>query len=82
MGLCLLLNTIKKRCHNKRAEPVERLIIFNWWGLKIKWDISCRANQWTGFYMVRTSVMKELITEKVYMISSNVAQFLDYSSLE
>ena len=23
----------------------------------------CSANQWTGFYMIRTSVMKELSTE-------------------
>ena len=22
--------------------------------------LSCRVNQWTGFYMIRTSVMKEL----------------------
>ena len=24
----------------------------------------CSVNQWTGFYMIRTSIMKELRTEK------------------
>ena len=28
----------------------------------------CKANQWTGFYMIRTSVMKELIKLSVYVL--------------
>ena len=27
--------------------------------------MTCKANQWTGFYMIRTSVMKELNKKRV-----------------
>ena len=30
----------------------------------------CRANQWTGFYMIRTSVMKELMLGIIYLVRS------------
>ena len=33
-------------------------VAFNYFMTKV--PIICRANQWTGFYMIGTSVMKEL----------------------
>ena len=30
--------------------------------------LTCSANQWTGFYMITASVMKELFTQKEFTI--------------
>ena len=43
---------------------MERCLTLSWrWSLSHRNQI-CRANQWTGFCMIRTSVMKELIFKK------------------
>ena len=38
----------------------------------------CRANQWTGFYMISASVMKGLIYSLIYFRITEYSSVLDY----
>ena len=43
----------------------------------------CRANHWTGLYMITASVMKELIVFRYsYILTTRMAQFLIFYSAE
>ena len=72
----------------EKDEPIFNVInMAIWWRIEIFHDggryhietspLTCRANQWTGFYMISASVMKELNIKIRAENKANIAAFLE-----
>ena len=64
MNLTKLFRTFRKNTFNRLLPSSQSSMAITWsLRLTLSWGrlILCRANQWTGFFMITASLMKELI---------------------